>query len=230
VALAAAQGWDDQQRRGGGMNMEYRKGQIVGYVQLEPDGPLVVPMPRRWHLLRVYPNRESKVMKAFRRDNVSAYLPLHIRTISRRTGEIARKPHLGRRVVTPLIPGLIFVPDFELDRYHLIKATDGVDDFVHFGPCLATLSLEAFAELREIEAFLAIPRGQRKFKVGDRVRFKGGLFIDFVGVVERLDSRGRLKVFLDAVKRGVSISTMEMQVELEDPATSDTPLKRGTLL
>jgi transcriptional antiterminator NusG len=76
-----------------------------------------------------------------------------------------------------------------------------------------------FATIRAIEAHLAIPRGQRKHRVGDKVRFVDGPFSDFGGVVDRLDSKGRLRVFLDAVKRGVRIIATETQVEPADPAT-----------
>ncbi|MHC2241070.1 hypothetical protein [Bradyrhizobium elkanii] len=48
------------------MNMQYRKGQIVGYV--EASGRLSVPaMPESWRVLQVMPGRDAKVIKAFAR-------------------------------------------------------------------------------------------------------------------------------------------------------------------
>lgn len=201
--------------------MQYRVGDIVGYVDRELEFA-AVPMPRRWYLLRVRPNREAKVMQAFERRNISAYLPTEIRTIDRRDPRTqARKPHLGRRVVSPMLPGLVFVPDFELDNLDVTRVDD-VQGYLQFGPALGSLSIASFADLLAIEALLAVPRGQRKFAVGDKVRFTEGLFADFLGRVDRLDSKGRLRVFLDAVERGVTVIATETQVELVGRATRGT--------
>ena len=118
------------------------------------------------------------------------------------------------------MPGLIFIPDFEFKNSFLaIKAVDDVLGFLQFGEFLASLSTTDFATIHAIEAYLAIPRGQRKYRIGDKVRFVDGPFSDFVGIVDRLDSRGRLRVFLDAIKRGVPVIATETQVEPADPAT-----------
>jgi transcriptional antiterminator NusG len=202
--------------------MHYKIGDHVGFVDLASDAaPLETPLPKRWFILRVYPNRESRVMRAFQQRSISAYLPLYVRTIDRKDPRRqARKPHLGRRVVSPLLPGLIFIPDFEFNyRYTQIEAIDDVEGFLQFGEFVASLSTTDFATIRAIEAHLAIPRGQRKYRVGDKVRFVDSLFSDFVFVIDRLDSRGRLRMFLDAVKRGVPVIATETQVEPADPAT-----------
>jgi transcription termination/antitermination protein NusG len=146
-----------------------------------------------------------------------AYLPLYIRTINSKR-KPARKPHLGRRIVSPLVPGLIFLPDFELENLSVLSVDD-VEGWLQFGEFLASMSTTDLARIRAIESYLAIPHSQRKYRIGDKVRFVGGPFSDFVGVVDRLDSRGRLKVFLDAVKRGVQVIVTETQVEPAGPAT-----------
>jgi hypothetical protein len=68
--------------------MHYKIGDHVGFVDLASDaGPIEMPLPRRWFILRVYPNRESKVMRAFNWRGISAYLPLYVRTIDRKDPE-----------------------------------------------------------------------------------------------------------------------------------------------
>jgi hypothetical protein len=57
------------------MNMQYRKGQIVGYVPVTSE-PVALPIPKRWYFLRVHPNGKFKVMKAFRQRDISGWLPL----------------------------------------------------------------------------------------------------------------------------------------------------------
>jgi hypothetical protein len=123
--------------------MHYKIGDHVGFVDLASDAaPLETPLPKRWFILRVYPNRESRVMRAFQQRCISAYLPLYVRTIDRKDiRRQARKPHLGRRIVSPLVPGLIFIPDFEFNaRYISINAVDDVEGFLQFGEFVASLS------------------------------------------------------------------------------------------
>jgi transcription termination/antitermination protein NusG len=48
---------------------------------------------------------------------------------------------------------------------------------------------------------------------GRSSRIIEGPLAHFVGQIERLDSKGRLKVFIDAVMRGVSVDVNETQVE-----------------
>jgi transcriptional antiterminator NusG len=139
----------------------YKIGDHVCFVDLASNqAPLEMPLPKRWFILRVYPNRESRVMRAFQQRNISAYLPLYVRTIDRKDPRRqARKPHLGRRIVSPLVPGLIFIPDFEFNSRHWsIKAVDDVEGFLQFGEFVASLSTTDFATLRDPAWSAQIPR------------------------------------------------------------------------
>lgn len=202
--------------------MTYHVGDHVGFVDLMEGVALEVPLPKRWHILQVFPGREVKVMRTFERRRISAYLPMEVRSLHRMTGAQARRRHLGKTVRAPFIPGLIFIPDFEL-RNDAIGKVDDVEGLLYVGPCLAFLTLEQLDQLRALEAFSNVPRGQRKrlYELGQLVRITDGPFYGFEGRIDRLDSRGRLRIFLDAVKRGVSVHTTETQIEPADPATHD---------
>ncbi len=94
--------------------MEYQKGQIVDYLPIDYE-PISVPLPKRWYMLRTHNNREFKVMKKLRDRNMSGYLPVmttmrEINRYSRGWEWIERK-----NVISPLIFGVILVPDFEAD-------------------------------------------------------------------------------------------------------------------
>jgi transcription antitermination factor NusG len=194
------------------MNMEYRKGQIVCYVPVDRE-PISLPLPRRWLILRITPGRDAKVIERFRFVGVSGYSPNVIRVITRSTGAEARRPHLGRRIVKPMLPGLVFLPDFELDRIGMIRTIDDVEDLLHIGPCLAWMSIDNMQLLRQIEAAYSVPLSKRKYALNQLVRITDGPFAHFVGKIERLDSHGRLKLFIDAVTRGVSVIASETQIE-----------------
>lgn len=183
------------------------------HIQLEAIP--AVPVPSCWYLLDVYPGRERDVMRFFGYYGMTGWYPVEISFVKRSDGAPARKPHLGRRMVKPLVPGLIFVADVDADERML--SIPCVDGFHRIGPNMARLSEADMATLRDIEAYLNAPRvgrGKRgPLHVGDSVRIVEGPFADFVGRIDRLDSRGRLKVFIDAVTRGASVTIDEAQVE-----------------
>lgn len=204
--------------------IDYQVGQHVGFVDV--DRRLELPLPKMFFILRVTPGRDGKVIDALRLRDVSAWSPREVRTVDRRTGREARKPHLGRTIVKPMIPGLVFVPDFDAER--VVKVAF-VEDWLYerstivydaFGKevagghkRLATLSREGMRKLVEIEASLNLSGSARKVALEQLVRITRGQFADFVGKVERLDSGGRLKVFIAALMGGASVTVDEAQVD-----------------
>lgn len=194
------------------MNMQYEIGEFRNGIS---PRVLVEADVKNWYLLDVYPGREQKVMRWFRYFGLAGWYPIEISYVRRGTGEPARKPHLGRRVVRPLVPGLIFVPD--LERSNVMTTFPDVEGFHMVGDCLARMPADDMARLRDIEAYLNTPRSVRgyrgKLSIGDLVRIVDGPFADFCGRIERLDSKGRLKVLIDAFKRSISVQMTEMQIE-----------------
>jgi hypothetical protein len=116
------------------------------------------------------------------------------------------------------LAGLIFIPDFELP----LRPTDHVDDLhdlLRFGDCFAWLSPAGMAQLRDIvaaengEALKPSGRLSRRFKKGDQVRIVDGPLAEFAARVERVDSKDRLKVFIETL-RGMSVLVSDTLVEL----------------
>ncbi|MCA1381285.1 transcription termination/antitermination NusG family protein [Bradyrhizobium sp. BRP23] len=191
------------------MNMQLQRGELLA----------AEPVPSCWYLLDVYPGRERDVMRWFGYYGLSGWYPLEITYVKRHGGGPARKPHLGRRVVKPLVPGLIFIPYECLNDAIAARmlSIPHVDGFHRIGECMARLSAADMAKLRDIEAYLNTPRSERrqrgKLSIGEMVRVVDGPFASFVGRLERLDSKGRLTILLDAFKRGVSVRMDDTQVE-----------------
>ncbi|WLA52359.1 transcription termination/antitermination NusG family protein [Bradyrhizobium elkanii] len=196
------------------MTMQYVKGQFVGFVAVDIE-PVVPPAAERWFMLQVMPGRDAKVIARLKDWKLSGYSPVVVTVIDRRHGGAARKPHLGRRIVKPMLPGLVFVPDYDVFRaIATMKSIGaGVEGLLRFGEFTPSLSNEDMEQLRSVEAAMNVPRGQRKYLLGEMVRIVDGPLAHFVGKIERLDSKGRLKVFIDAIKRGVSVRLNETQVE-----------------
>lgn len=188
-------------------------GQFVDVIE-RPSERLDVPMPERWFVLKAFPNREAAVMKVFRRRGISHYFPMFPREeiiVRRRSGYEVR---MKRRVITPLFPGMIFVPDFEC----LPGAFDGIEGlsgFMRFGDWRAYLSLKDYAIIQAINAVACTPRSKRErmFETGQLVRIVDGPFASFSGRIERLDSKGRLSVLVDLFKRMIPVQFDEGQIE-----------------
>jgi len=217
--------------------MQYRKGEIVGYVAVEGE-QLSVPVPKRWFIRRCRPGRDRKVLARMQSQDVCGWSPIVVRYLDRRTGKPAFKPHLGRRTESPFLAGLIFVPDFET------RSVDELGDYLSFpifgpeknqpfgagefpvrsreviGTRFASLSIDEMSRLRDIINSENSPRigrgkkGKSRLSVGARAVVTSGPLADFAAVVERgVDSRGRLKAFIGALMGGTSVELDEAQLE-----------------
>ena len=191
------------------MNMVWRqqryvRGEIVGRVDMgKLFGPLEVPIaPLHWYALRVFPNRELKVLREFRRRNISAWLPM-LTTPQQLTRYHRGRVHIERRNVTgPMITGAVLLPDFEmrLERWKEVEGTVGV---LRIGEFEVRLRPRDVLDLRRIEAIGNVPKSKRDryFKLGQLVRVVDGPFRGFCGRVERFDSPGRLSVGVEIFGR-----------------------------
>jgi transcription termination/antitermination protein NusG len=188
------------------MNMEYVKGQIVGYVPID-DELIAVPMPKCWYILQVHPGREFKVMKKFRQYYISGWLPL---ITTRQEVTRYRRGYEWkefRNVVSPLISGVVLIPDFE-DGW---QGVDGVIGLYRMDQCFPRLMPNDIIDLRNIEAIGNTPKSKRKhlFEIGELVRVVNGPFRDFCARVERFDSKGRLSVGVEIFGRITPIELSE---------------------
>lgn len=190
--------------------MHYVKGQFVGYVPMEE--PMSVPVsPERWFMLGVTPGRDARVVNALTRRGACAYSPTVVRYVDRRTKLESRKPHLGKRVERPLLAGMVFVPDFDVNNA-AIKRVDDIGEWLKIDGRFAVLKPADMAIVRGIIAAMNKPFDERDYAVDQMVQIVEGPLAGFVGKVERLDSHSRLKVFVDAL-RGASVQLSEAQVE-----------------
>jgi len=193
----------------------WKKGEFVELVDLSRlNGPLETPIPQRWYILRVHPNRESKVMKAFRQRNISGWLPM-ITSSQRVTRYRSGYEYFQTRNVTcPLVSGAIIIPDFEIENERW-RTVDGVIGLYRMGPCLPYLTRKLLAQLRYIEAIGNTPKSKRErlFAIGELVRVVNGPFRQFCARVERFDSKGRLSVGVEIFGRITPAEMSEDDVE-----------------
>ncbi len=216
--------------------MVYKIGDFVGYVTLADEVTAAPVQPQRWFMLQTYANKESKVMRTFRDRGISAYYPTlrQRKKFERRRSGFAAVSY--RDVVVPLFAGLIFIPDFQVKLGGL--DVDGVAGFLMVGEWRPWIwenapgierkpharidefprRYQGTVDMAGVRAMVAdgnipVARRRRLFQEGQRVRIIDGPFASFPGMVDRLDSRGRLNVLLDIFKRMTPVEFDECQIE-----------------
>jgi transcriptional antiterminator NusG len=193
----------------------WKKGEFVGMVDLASmTGPVEVPIPQRWFILRVHPGREFKVMKTFGQRRISGWVPTltslqHV-TRYRRGYEWIEK----RKVVSPMISGAIIIPDFEIELQRW-REIDGVIGLYRMADCVPVLKPEHMQALRNIEAIGNTPSSKRAhlFEVGQLTRVLNGPFRSFCARVERIDSGHRLTVGVEIFGRITPVELDESDIE-----------------
>ena len=154
----------------------------------------------RWYVVQTQPLGEARALANLTRQDFEAYLPRYKR----------ERRHARRvdTVVRPLFPRYLFVRlDLGRDRWRSVSSTYGVSQIIMSGEMPAPLPDGLVEELRGRE----IDDGFIKLgllpglKVGSRIRLTEGLFVDHVGVIERVADEHRIAILLQLLGREVRV-------------------------
>jgi len=152
----------------------------------------------QWYVVRTKPRKEDFAVQQLEGRGVRVFLP--------------RVLEYGHDDVAPLFPGYLFVRIALLAQYYRVVWTPGVRGFVAFG---ATPTPVGDAVVRLILASAGeggVIRQQPRLQAGDRVQITGGPLAGLMAVIEQpCSQRGRVKIFLDFLRRG---ATVELPVGL----------------
>ena len=107
----------------------------------------------------------------------------------------------------------MFVPDFDADIARLKANADGIGGFVKCAGEALHISLRTMADIRRFEDKQNRSPDKRKYHVGQRVRITKGPFELWEAEIERVDSRYRLSVLVNALGGLSSLQLDEDQVE-----------------
>jgi transcription antitermination factor NusG len=174
--------------------------------------------PKKLYAYRIHPGSEAKIMRAFKMHGIDGYLPMmpKYQSITQRSRWNNSERKVQRRVIVPVFPGLVFVPEREICwGSGLRNVAEGVIDLLQFGPWTAYLDDEWCNNLLTIVQLANVPRSKRAllFKAGDEVRVSDGPFRGFTGRFEGLDSKGRLSVLMSMFGRLQPVQVTEEQIE-----------------
>ena len=156
----------------------------------DPSDELKLRGREQWYVAQTLHHREKVAERHLREQGFRSFFPRF-----RRTARHARKL---REVVAPVFPGYIFVTfDTERDRWHSIHGTIGVCRL------LTTLKRPVPVPADVVQALIGaidvsgcVVLGAN-LRVGQAVRVVAGPFVGGLGVLERLDGKGRVRVLLN---------------------------------
>lgn len=143
-----------------------------------------------WVVLRCHPGNTLRLADDLQRRAIAAWVP---KLVAEARGRYARQP---RRVVRPLLPSYVFVPQWQAGRLPGANIWPaGLPRFRPFkiaGRCVTVLD-DQLASLRMIERQLRADPGSsvtaaaKPFAVGEQIRVLEGPFKDHCGTVEGWD-------------------------------------------
>ena len=152
---------------------------------------------KRWAVLKTKPHKEELARQQLERQGFDLYLPTQTVTVrhARRTHDRAK----------PFFPGYCFVVIEPQMRWRAINGTLGVDYLISAGDRPLLLP-EGFVETLRDQ--LNAPDGAPMagaFKPGDKARIVRGPFVDLIGKLATIDTKGRVTVLLELLDGTVPV-------------------------
>jgi len=165
---------------------------------------------KKWYVIHTYSGHEERVKKNLeqRIKHIDAG-PQIAQVVIPTEEEIEVKAGRRRTVTRKILPGYVLV-NMKMDEntWSIVRNTPGVTGFVGSGNTPTPLAEKEVGEiLKQMSA--EAPKVKVGFRKGQSVRVTDGPFIDFVGVVDEINTeKGKVKVLL-------SLFGQETPVELD---------------
>ncbi len=173
------------------------------------------PEGTAWYVVHSYSGYENKVKKNLEHRIESMGMQNQIfQVIVPTEEEVELKDGQRRTTERRIFPGYVLVEMvMNDDTWYVVRNTPGVTDFVRSGAKPVPLRPEEVDKiLRRMEA--EAPKIKVSFRVGQKVRITEGLFEDFVGVVDAIDTdRARVRVLVSMFGRETPVEVDFLQVE-----------------
>ena len=165
---------------------------------------------KQWYVIHTYSGHEERVKKNLEQrikfmDSGDKIFQVVIPT----EDEIEVRAGKRRTVTKKILPGYVLV-QMKLDEnsWSIVRNTPGVTGFVGSGTAPTPLEVDEVGEILK-QMTSETPKVKVGFRKGQSVRVTDGPFIDFVGIVDEINTgKGKVKVLL-------SLFGQETPVELD---------------
>lgn len=152
----------------------------------------------RWYVVHTLPHREAAAQRHLGNQGFRTFLPLYSKTV--------RHARRHDTVLAPLFPRYLFLAfDLTRDKWRAINATHGVSTLIMQGDRPTPVRDGVIETLIASSSPLGAVQFCRDIAPGERVRLVAGPFAGQLGILERLDSAGRVQVLLEIM--GAQIRT-----------------------
>ncbi len=166
----------------------------------EPDRAL--PGGPRWFAVHSLPHREAGAQQQLENQGFHTFLPRCLKT--------RRHARKLESVLAPIFPRYLFVVlDLDRDRWRSVNGTFGVarlvmmaDDRPQPVPHGVVEALIALTDDRDVLRF----DGGSRWAVGQKVRILAGAFAERIGLLQRLDGNGRVRLLLDIMGGSIAVT------------------------
>jgi transcription elongation factor/antiterminator RfaH len=146
--------------------------------------------PARWYAVQCLAHREAAAASHLRNQEFTVFLPRR-----QKTRRHARKLDT---VLVPFFPGYLFVRfDTARTQWRSINGTYGVARMVMQGDTPLPVPRGIVEALQAACDDGDVLRQSAALKPGQSVRIMAGAFADFLGQLEQMDDRGRVRVLLE---------------------------------
>ncbi len=170
---------------------------------------------KSWFVVHTYSGYEERVKKNLEQrikfmDSESEITEVVVPT----EDEIEVKSGQKQTVSKKILPGYVLIQMGMSDQsWKIVRNTPGVTGFVGGGDKPVPLTDEEITRiLKQMEA--EAPKLKIGFQEGESVRVTDGPFLDFIGVVESINSeKGKVKVLLSLFGRNTPVELDFLQVE-----------------
>jgi transcriptional antiterminator NusG len=168
-----------------------------------------------WYVIHTYSGYEERVQKNLeqRRNSMDAVEEI-LKVVIPTEDEIEVKNGQRRTVTKKILPGYVLVQMRMTDKsWSVVRNTPGVTGFVGSGGKPTPLQEDEVGKiLKQMES--EAPKVKVGFRRGQSVRVSDGPFIDFVGVVDELNTeKGKVKVLLSLFGQETPVELDFLQVE-----------------
>ena len=174
----------------------------------------------KWYIAKTATGQESKVSHSLKESIINHKLAdFFSRILVPEETVVSNAGGKKRTLKKKFFPGYILIKMIMNDRtWHLVKNTDKITGFVGGTTSNPAPISEAEAEsmLGQLEGGFKKPKSSASFNEGDSVKVVEGPFATFVGTVEAVSDKGKVKVNVSIFGRPTPVELDFNQVEKVD--------------